>query len=174
MPHPRTRRSRRPMGRASPVLWAAAFALLTCPSPALAQRGSVRISNLADVPFGTINNLAIDSTRTQNLCVFSGGGTPNYRVTAFGDGGGGAFTLSSGSDVLDYEVQWSESPGQSSGTVLSPNAPLAGLATSASHPFCSSGPSSSASLIVLIRSSALGEATAGNYSGTLTIIIGAE
>lgn len=168
------RLTRRPRGCARPALLAAALAFLACAPPALAQSGSVRITNLADVPFGTISNLGIDSTRSQNLCVFSSGATPNYRVTAFGDGSGGAFTLSSGIDVLDYEVQWSDSSGQSSGAALSPNVPLTGQISSASHPFCNTGPASSASLILLIRSAAFGSVTAGTYSGTLTIIVGAE
>lgn len=174
MRHPNTRLERRPRGRARPAFLAVALALLTCAPPALAQRGSVRIANLTDVPFGTIGNLGTDSTRSQSLCVFSSGSTGSYRVTAFGDGGGGGFTLSSGTDVLDYEVQWSDSPGQNSGFALSPNVPLTGQLSAASHPFCNTGPASSASLILLIRSAELGSATAGSYSGTLTIIIGAE
>lgn len=153
---------------------AVAAALLLCTSPAAAQRNHVRISNLADVPFGTIGNFSTDAVQTQDVCVYSNSATQGYRVTASGDGSGGAFVLSSGSDLLDYEVQWSSFPGQSSGLQLSPGVPLTGQTSSATQQFCNSGPVSSASLIVLIRSSAAVGATAGTYGGVLTLIIGVE
>jgi hypothetical protein len=39
---------------------------------------------------------------------------------------------------------------------------------------CNSGPATSASLIVIIRSAALTSADAGFYSGDLTLVIGPE
>lgn len=140
----------------------------------MAQSANVRVGNLTDVSFGMISNPGIDATRSQSLCVSRTGSSQSYSVTAFGDGPGGAFSLSSGSALLTYEVQWSDSPGQNSGVSLTPNVPLTGRISSATHPFCGSGPSSSASLVVLLRSVALGGVTAGTYGGTLTIIVGAE
>jgi hypothetical protein len=57
---------------------------------------------------------------------------------------------------------------------LSPNVPLTGQTSAASHQVCSNGPATSASLIVLLRSAGLSSVTAGTYSGTLTLLVGAE
>lgn len=149
-------------------------ALLLCAWPAQAQPAHVRVSNLSDVPFGTISNFSSDAVQTQDICVFSNSPNSGYRVTASGSGIGGAFALGPGSNGLQYEVQWNSSPGQSSGAPMSPGVPLAGLTSSATQQFCNSGPPSSASLIVVVRSSAASSVTAGEYSGTLTLIVGAE
>ena len=75
---------------------------------------------------------------------------------------------------MAYDVQWSGSPGQSSGAQLTPNVPLTGQVSTASQQTCNNGPVSSASLIVILRSAALSSATAGTYNGTLTLLVGAE
>jgi hypothetical protein len=95
-------------------------------------------------------------------------------VQATGSGSGGAFTLASGSASLAYEVQWSQVSGQTSGTQLSPNVALTGQVSSATQPSCNSGPSTSASLIVILRSAQLSAAAAGSYSGTLTLLVAPE
>ena len=148
--------------------------LILAGAPARAQSNNVRITKLSDVPFGTIANLGADAIQSQSVCVYANTSNDGYRITGTGSGSGGAFTLSSGGDSLDYEVQWSSSSGQFSGTQLSPNMPLTGQITSASHQTCNNGPATSASLIVVLRSSALSAATAGSYSGTLTLVVGPE
>jgi hypothetical protein len=95
-------------------------------------------------------------------------------VTAIGTGPGGSFELSSGSLSLPFEVQWSSSAGQSSGAQVSPNVPLTGQVTTATQQTCSSGPATSASLIVVLRSSALSSAMAGTYNGSITLLVGPE
>jgi hypothetical protein len=75
---------------------------------------------------------------------------------------------------LAYDVEWSGQSGQSSGTALSPNVALTGQTSSATQQFCNSGPSASASLVVVLRGSELSRARQGNYSGTLTLLIAAE
>jgi hypothetical protein len=95
-------------------------------------------------------------------------------VTASGSAPGGAFALTSGGALLDYEVQWSTAAGQASGTQLSPNMPFGGFISLATQQSCNSGPATSASLILLLRSTALSSARAGAYAGTLTLIIGPE
>jgi hypothetical protein len=142
--------------------------------PASAQSNNVRITQLSDVAFGSIANLGADSVRTQNVCVFAHTASSGYRVTASGSAPGGAFALSSGASLLDYEVQWNSSAGQSSGLTLSANVSLTGQISTATHQVCNNGPSSSASLIIVLRSAALTNARAGSYSGTLTLLIGPE
>jgi hypothetical protein len=95
-------------------------------------------------------------------------------VTATGTGPGGAFQLSSGALALPFEVQWSSSSGQSSGVQLSPNVPLTGQTSTATQQTCNSGPATSASLIVVLRSTALSSATAGTYNGAVTLLVGPE
>ena len=153
---------------------AAGVAAFLAPAPLGAQSNNVRITQLSDVAFGSIANLGIDATRTQNVCVFAHTAIGGYRVTATGSAPGGAFALSSGSNALAYEVQWSSSSGQSSGAMLSPNMTLGGQVSAATHQACSNGPATSASLILVLRSTALSSAMAGSYSGTLTLLIGPE
>jgi hypothetical protein len=157
---------------AAHVLCALAAAALVQSAPASAQK--VRITNLSDVDFGTITNLQADSRRAQNICLYSNGTAGGYSVLASGSGSGSAFSLANGPSLLGYEVEWSGQSGQSSGTALSPNIPLTGQTSSATHQFCNSGPSASASLVVVLRGSQLSRARQGNYSGTLTLLIAAE
>lgn len=151
-----------------------ALAIALTASPAFAASNRVRITKLTDAAFGSIANLGINATRTQNVCLFSDTNTHGYRITAVGTGPGGAFRLTSGGNTLAFQVQWNSSSGQSSGTQLTPNVPLTGLISSATQQACNSGPPTSASLIILLQSSALSSATAGAYSGTLTLIAGPE
>ena len=95
-------------------------------------------------------------------------------VTATGTGPAGAFQLASGLGSLPFEVQWSSVSGQTSGATLSPNVPLTGQVSSATQQTCNSGPASSASLVLVLRSAALSSATAGTYNGTLTLVVGPE
>jgi hypothetical protein len=148
------------------ALLAAVAAL--CPAPAAAQRA--RIQNLSDVNFGTLTNLTVDASRNQDICVFSQ--INGYNVRASGDGTGGAFTLNSGGNALAYEVQWNSSAGQTSGTMLTANTTLSGLTSTANNQGCNQG--LTASLIVVLRSGALSSATAGTYSGTLTLVVAPE
>ena len=155
--------------------WLAAFlGLLLVGQPAQAASNKVRITSLSDVAFGTIANLSVDGIRSQDLCLFADTATNGYNITATGTGPGGAFQLSAGLGSMAYEVQWSSTSGQSVGTQLSPNVPLTGQASAATHQLCANGPATSASLIIVLRASALSSASAGTYSGNLTLVVGAE
>lgn len=143
-------------------------------SPLHAQSNNVRITKLSDVAFGAIANVGADATSSQSLCVYANTAIQGYRITASGSAPGGAFSLTSGSFLLNYEVQWNQSPNQSSGTQLSPNVTLTGLISSATQQTCNSGPATTASLILVLRSSELSNARAGSYSGTLTLLVGPE
>lgn len=141
--------------------------------PALGA-SNVRISGLTDLAFGTITALGSDNSRSESLCLYSSSPTSGYRVTATGTGTGGAFTLASGANTLAYEVQWNAQSGQTSGSQLTAGVPLTGLVSSATQQQCNSGPASSASLILVLRSAALSTARAGTYNGTLTLLIAPE
>ncbi|HEU4683163.1 MAG TPA: hypothetical protein VFS39_01495, partial [Nitrospira sp.] len=136
-----------------------------------------RVSGLSDLAFGSITSFGTDSILSESVCL-SAKSPPanNYRITASGSGSGGAFVLSSGSAVLPFEVQWSDTPGQSSGQQLLANQPMTGLHSSSSNAVndCSKGPATTASLIVILRSAALASATSGTYTGTLTLLVAPE
>lgn len=138
----------------------------------------MRISGLSDASFGTITNFAADAVRSQSVCVHAKSPPGNnYSIMASGSGAGGAFLLSSGSNTLPYEVQWSAAPNQTSGTQLLANRALAGQQStsgSASADDCSTGPATTASLVVILRSSALSAAASGTYAGTLTLLVAPE
>jgi hypothetical protein len=141
-------------------------------APAGAQSNNVRITGLADVAFGSLTGG--DVTRAQNVCAFSSTSTKGYRVTASGSGASGAFTLANGAHTLAYEVQWNKLSGQTAGTGLSPNVALTGQTSTATQQQCNSGPATSASLILIVRGTSAAAASGGNYSGTLTLVLGPE
>lgn len=134
----------------------------------------VRVTNLSDVNFGLISNLQADARRAQNVCVFSQSSGNRYSVTAIGSGTGSSFALSNGSNSLAYEVEWNDQSGQTSGTSLSPTVAATGRVSAATQQTCNSGPATSASLIIILRSSALTQAREGSYSGSLTLVVAAE
>jgi hypothetical protein len=160
---------RRPAGWLIPALLA-----LAPPCGAGPAVADVRITGLHDVVLASLT-VVDDAAEAQNVCVWSGSG--GYAVSADGPGSGSAFSLSGGTALppLAFHVEWSQSAGQNSGAELRPGSHLAGLSSGATEPSCSSGPSSTASLIIRIRAADLRKATSGIlYSGTLTLIIGAE
>jgi hypothetical protein len=149
-------------------------ASLLIPAGATAASNKVRITNLTDVAFGSLANLSVDAVRSQSVCLYADTNTNGYSITATGTGPSGSFQLTSGLAAVDYEVQWSSTAGQSNGAQLAPNVPLTGQVSSATHQVCTNGPATSASLILVLRSSALSSAEAGTYNGTLTLIVGPE
>ncbi|HJQ57418.1 MAG TPA: hypothetical protein VJ890_10950 [Vineibacter sp.] len=151
---------------------AAALCIGFCAGTAHGQQA--RITKLTDVAFGTISNLGIDASRSQNVCAYSSASLKGYSVRATGSGTSGAFSLVNGARQVAYEVQWSGTSGQTSGTALSSGVTLGGFVSTASSSNCSTAPLTTASLIVLLRAATLSTATAGTYSGTLTLIIAPE
>ena len=151
------------------IFLVAAFTAIT--SPAVAA--TVRITGLQDVVVSALDP-ALDAVNSQSICVYSDTATKGYSVTAYGSGAGSAFLLSGGAlgGSLAYELQWNQLPGKTNGTQFSPGTALSGQVSSATQQRCSSGPSSSASLIFILRSSKLQSATAAiAYTGTITIVI---
>jgi hypothetical protein len=152
----------------------AAVASLLGNGPVQAASNKVRITKLVDVSFGTVANLGADAVQGQSVCVYADTNTNGYNITGIGTGPDGSFQLSSGAASMSFDVLWNSSAGQSSGTQLAPNVPLTGQVSAAAHQTCSTGPVSSASLVVVLRSAALSSAAAGSYNGSLTLLVGAE
>ena len=167
----RCRTGRQPFSRVLSLCLAAALSASSAPA---AAADKVRLTNLSDLAFGTVTNLTVDAVRAENVCIYSTSRTNGYQVIASGTGPGGAFELSSGTDSLSYDVAWSSTSGQSSGSLLTPNLPLTGQVSSATQQTCNSGPATTASLVVILRAAALSSAMAGTYNGTLTLVVGPE
>ena len=158
----------------APLLASAVVVALTLvPYGAARAAEKARITGLADANFGLIVG-TIDRSIAQSLCVYSSSNTGAYAVTASGTGAGGSFALSTGSAQLPYDVLWADAANQTSGTVLSSGTPTGGFTSNATQHFCNSGPSSSATMTIVIRSAALANAQAGSYSGMLQITIAPE
>nr|WP_166180573.1 hypothetical protein [Altererythrobacter segetis] len=153
------------------VVWAAVAG--TSSSPAHAASNKARLTGLSDVAFGLIAS-NVDQSASQSVCAYSSSNTNGYSVTAIGSGGGGAFELLAGATPLPYDVLWSDAGNQTSGVALAPGTTRSGFTSTASQQTCNSGPSSSASLTVIIRSATLMSARAGTYSGMLQITIAPE
>jgi len=154
------------------ALGAASLALSVLSQPAQAAPGDkARVSNLSDVTFGTITNLITDQRSAQDVCVYSNSASGGYTVTATGSGAGAALSLSSGAAELPYEVEWAAQPSRTVGTTLTAGSVTSGFVSSANNQNCSPGSGPTASLIVVLRASALGSATTGSYTGTLTLVI---
>lgn len=141
-------------------------------APAGAQQA--RLTKLTDVAFGSLSTTASDAVRAQNVCAFATSVSGLYSVRASGSGTGGALTLAGSGAPLPYEVQWSASVGASSGTALPANTTVGGFTDGLVNQTCTLVNTSSASLIVILRSAALNNAAADSYSGTLTLVIAAQ
>lgn len=155
----------------APLVLGAGLAVYSSGATRAAERA--RITGLIDVNFGQMTG-TVDRAIEQSLCVYSSSPTGSYAVTARGSGAGGSFALSSGSAELPYDVLWADAPNQSSGTALSSGTPRGGFTSNASQHFCNSGPSSTATLTIALRSAEFGNAQAGFYSGMLQITIAPE
>jgi hypothetical protein len=146
-------------------------------APLAAQAaGTAQVSQLQDVTFTSLDPMS-SASRSMNLCVFSSSTGALYSVSAHGDGAGGAFTLSAGGSipVLPYSVLWAATSGQTTGTALSPNQPLANQTSSALNLLCLAGIGTSASLTIGLATSDLQQATSGvTYTGVLTVTVTAQ
>jgi hypothetical protein len=149
----------------------AGFVALALALPTAAQAQQVRISRLTDVGFGTITALETDQRLTRNVCVYSSAAAGRYSITARGSGAANAFTIASGTQTIPYEVQWAQTSGQTVGTALSTGVALAGQTSAALNSGCTVAPTRTATLIVILRGTSLASATAGTYSGVLTLVV---
>ena len=136
----------------------------------------VKISKLNDVTFSSVD-VSSAVSNNQSICVWSNTATKGYNITATGNGSGGIFTLDGGSGTtpMAYTVQWNQNSGQSSGTSLTAGSSLTGQKSTATQQDCTSGPSTTASLIIGISATELGNAvSSATYTGILTLVVAPE
>lgn len=130
-----------------------------------------RITGLSDVAFVN-QDPATPASSAQNVCVWSNTSTRAYTITATGSGTGSAFALANGAATVPYSVEWNASSGQTTGTALTAGTASGTLVSTATQQTCTSGPSSSASLIVRISATDLETMPAAtSYTGTLTLLV---
>jgi hypothetical protein len=165
-----------PRGRREAKLAGIALAALLCTLPSYVTAASVRIANLSDVNFGTLDP-SNDARNSQDVCIFSDTFFNGYRITARGSGFASAFTLSAGvsQPLLAYQVEWSDAARDNTGTRLSPGVARGGFHTNGLDSTCSLGLFENASLIIILRSNDLAGAAANvQYSGMLTLTVAPE
>lgn len=134
----------------------------------------VQLTGLTDVSFAN-QDPATPASNAQNVCVWSNTSTKGYNVTATGSGAANAFTLANGASTVPYSVEWAASSGQTSGTALTAGSAFTGLTSTATSATCSSGATSTASLIVKMATTDLqGMQAAMAYTGNLTLVVAPE
>jgi hypothetical protein len=150
-------------------------ALICVARPDPASAAVVSAATFKPFAFGPVTSLYSDLSSAQSICAFGSLLTVGYNVLASGSGLGGAFTITNGTSSIPYEIQWAQIGGAASGANLTPNVLLnnqyessllqgVGCLLSAT----------SATAIVIIRATSLQQATAGGYTGTLTLILTAQ
>lgn len=148
----------------------AILSALLVSQPASAKQDTVRLTGLSDVSLGSLGNGA-DAITAQSICAYSSTNTSGYNVTVLGSGAGNALEVNSTGRKLPLSVLWSDQPNQTTGTLLVAGSPSATYYSSATHQFCANGPPVSASFIVRIQNADIQSASAGAYSGTITLIV---
>lgn len=137
--------------------------LITASVPARA-----RITGLTDVSF-LLQDPNTAASSAQNVCVWSNTSSKGYTLTA---SGGTGFTLTNGALSVPYSVQWSATSGQTTGTALTSGTATGTLTSTATQQSCSTGATSTSSLIVSMSTTDLGTMQATtSYTGTLTLVV---
>lgn len=128
----------------------------------------VRIVGVGDFSFGMWGGIG-DLVNSDPVCVYNSASAA-YTVTASGSGPGGDFTLVSGGNSLLYEVAFRGSAGGY--VTLEANSPQSFSAANQVSNSCGGG--TNADVRVTVSASNLQAASAGSYSGTLTVTVGPE
>lgn len=139
----------------------------------------VKITKVDDIFVGSSPDYnGSDATLTDNdaVCVYSNmwssNGTPTYSVTLKGSGAGDAFTLACTSgncngDTIAYTAEWNDGTGYESVTAGSAKTGRTGW----SNNIDCSGSTNANFRVTFTKNELLNNAYAGDYSGTLTIVI---
>jgi hypothetical protein len=129
------------------------------------QAQQVKISGFTNIMLTSWTGTG-DLFDVNNLCIYNGS-TANYRVRARGGGTGNSFKLAGSSTDISYEVRFKES----AGSYVSLTADTFQNFTGANTTDVTCGGVANANFEVRVTEAALSAAGAGNYSGTLTILL---
>ena len=132
-------------------------------TPAAAQTALTNTFNdLAGTWDGT-NQVQLED----QICVAAS--TGGYSVTITGSGASSAFTVASGAKTIAYTVEFKDAT-KAYATVTS-NVPMAGFTTGRTNTTSCSGANAAAFYRVTLSPTNLAAATAGTYTGTVTVRI---
>ncbi len=134
----------------------------------LTVNDEVRISNLTDINLGVF--AGADAIGSSNACVYRNG-TGAYQITASGDGAGGAFTLTDGTNSVAYSIDYDDGTGAQPMTTG-----ITVLGRSGADPASSTCATTGDNATVTATVAAVDAATlpAGTYAGTLTLLVAPE
>ncbi|NDC38470.1 MAG: hypothetical protein EBZ48_10510 [Proteobacteria bacterium] len=140
------------------------FLLTALANPLESQAQSVRISNLHDLDLGVWTGSG-DLEDEDPVCIYST--TGDYRIRASGTGAAGAFSLSMTGSAVTYETHFKEAGGSFVSLTANSWSNFSGADSSSSN--CNG--LTNATVKVIARASSLSGARAGNYGGTLTLLV---
>ena len=124
----------------------------------------VRINNLTDIPLAFSG---ADVSNTSEACIYRNSAA-TYQITATGDGAANAFTLTNGSDTVNYSVRYDDGTGfvgMTSGT------PLAQTNAESVNDSCVTAGSNNATIEVTVLAADATSLPADSYTGTLTLLV---
>lgn len=126
----------------------------------------MKISNVNDIGFGAWSMVSgVEANDT--VCIYRSRGVGRYRVTATGNGTGGAFLLTSAGNTLAYTVLW----GQVSATGTQLTAGVAYSTNGANTKSQTCAGTDNAQVTVRMSEPVLAAARPGGYSGSLNLLI---
>lgn len=135
----------------------------------IAVDDEVRISNLGDILLGTF--AGVDSSGVSPACIYRNGAADNYQITASGDGVANAFTLTNvgATATVAYAVTFSDDlagtpEGMASGIAL-----LAQSGADDDVDCLNTG--NNAQIGVTVAAADAAALPAGNFNGTLTLVV---
>ena len=133
----------------------------------------VRISNLQDIDLGTFGGT--DASGFSPACVYRNA-TGNYQITASGDGAASAFELSDllgGTATVPYSVTWDD--GSASGAQsLASGVALTGLTGADTSSDTCGTTGNNGTVVVTVTAASAAALPAGDYAGTLTLVVAPE
>ena len=156
----------RERGQACSPLVGTLLLLLLAGTPAYAVN-QVRVSGFADFNFGTYPGTGALSSDV-SLCVYST--TGSYVVTVRGSGGGSSFAISSGAHTIEYAAYWHDTSIKQGNVQVTAGSPLSNQ-QNADTTQTDCGGVKNANLEVRFSESALQSGRAGNYSGTISVMV---
>lgn len=125
----------------------------------------VRISNLSDIILGTF--AGTDATGTSDACIYRNSAT-TYQITASGNGTANAFTLTDGTGTVGYSVTYADA--SATPVSMSSGIALTGQDGADSDVDCA-GTGDNAEIGVTVTAADAAALPAGNYAGTLTLVV---
>jgi hypothetical protein len=132
-------------------------------APAAAQTALINgLNDLSSTWNGTSTQIQLEDVHC--VAVSNGG---EYQVTITGSGTSNAFTLASGIKTLAYTVEYKDN--NLAYRSVTTNVPLTGFDSGDTTPSACSGTNAQAFVRVTFTEAVLAAATAGTYTGTLTI-----